>query len=170
MKHILTQSELAAAAGNVAYALECEALGGPFLSRAIMAVEGDAIATKQLQEIVQKIIQTAKDGFPDRLYRYEGSPGDHLCALPENLKWGCRVRLFLLKLTDNCIVVGGGGLKVGIRTYQEDPTLNWHAEALQKLNSEFARLKRMKQFRIGVDGRIQVQGNLQFEIEHEQLP
>lgn len=68
----------------------------------------------------------------ERDFRYEGKIDDRLCALPT--EYG-KLRLFCLRVSEHVLILGNGGIKT-TRTYQENTTLNAHAEVLQKVDKE----------------------------------
>ena len=69
-------------------------------------------------------------GFLERYFRLEGKMNDHVVALPIEKT---PLRLYCLRLSDNVLIVGNGGLKK-TKTYQEDENLNGYVITLQKLD------------------------------------
>lgn len=69
-------------------------------------------------------------GFLERYFRPEGKMNDHVVALPIEKT---PLRLYCLRLSDNVLIVGNGGLKK-TKTYQEDENLNGYVITLQKLD------------------------------------
>ena len=69
-------------------------------------------------------------GFLDRYFRPEGKIRDRVAALPIQ---SSKLRLYCLRLSDNILIVGNGGLK-STKTYEEDSTLSGYVIQLQKLD------------------------------------
>lgn len=68
------------------------------------------------------------NGALERYFRREGKLTDSVVALPV-LK--SRFRLYCLRLSDNILVVGNGGVK-NTRTYEENDELQGYVMTLQK--------------------------------------
>lgn len=68
------------------------------------------------------------NGALERYFRREGKLTDSVVALPV-LK--SRLRLYCLRLSDNILVVGNGGVK-NTRTYEENDELQGYVMTLQK--------------------------------------
>lgn len=69
-------------------------------------------------------------GFLERYFRPEGKMKDGVCALP--LESG-RLRLYCLRLSDNVLIAGNGGVKK-VRRYEDDTDLNGYVVSLQNLD------------------------------------
>lgn len=171
MKLTLARSSALSSAGRSVYEVSCDGMDCSLIETTISAVEANARATLQLQELLLKMPRSAERfGFPERSFRYEGTFDDHLCALPDPLTTGCLVRLFCLRLSDSTLILGGGGIKAGISRYQDDPLLNWHAELLQKLDCVLTSQQRQRVLRLDVTGQFAGATQLEFEIDHEPYP
>lgn len=96
-------------------------------------IKGHENAT--LQPDLQKILNALQHmmnamGFLDRYFRPEGKIRDRVAALPIQ---SSKLRLYCLRLSDNILIVGNGGLK-STKTYEEDSTLSGYVIQLQKLD------------------------------------
>lgn len=74
--------------------------------------------------IIRNLIKISEKGAAESMFRPEGKIRDRVCALPlytvprEKCKHGV-LRLYCIRLSENLIIVGGGGEK-STRTYEED--------------------------------------------------
>lgn len=69
-------------------------------------------------------------GFLERYFRPEGKMRDRVCALP--IESG-KLRLYCLRLSDNILIAGNGGVK-NVKRYEDSPELNGYVVTLQKLD------------------------------------
>lgn len=71
-----------------------------------------------------------------RYFRPEGKFLDYLFAIPEK-GLGCELRVFCLRLNEQIVIFGNGGVKPkNMRNYQEDTLLNTIAEEMQKISGK----------------------------------
>lgn len=91
-------------------------------------------ARKELADDVARIVKwisrMGENGVLERYFRPEGRRGDQLVAIP--VDYG-RLRLYCIRLDDNNLIIGGGGMKT-TRTYQEAPDLYKHVIVLQQID------------------------------------
>lgn len=82
--------------------------------------------------IILRAINTMMNatGFLERYFRPEGKMRDRVCALP--IESG-RLRLYCLRLSDQILIVGNGGVKK-VRTYEDSEELNGYVVTLQNLD------------------------------------
>jgi hypothetical protein len=96
----------------------------------------DSNYTKDFDIIDDTIDRILEHGAQERYFRPEGKILDYLTAIPQR-GLGCELRVFCLRLTENIIILGNGGIKTkDVRKYQEDPILNEIAEEMQKISKK----------------------------------
>ena len=86
--------------------------------------------------IITKLDQIGLRGALERYFRPEGKIKDNVCALPIDTN---RLRLYVIRITDEIIVLGNGGRKK-TKTYNEDAELNSYVNQLQR-NDKKLKLK-----------------------------
>lgn len=82
--------------------------------------------------IINAITRIFERGAQERYFRPEGKYADRVCALPID---SASLRIYCIRLSDNVLIVGNGGVKKGIATYQESDELRGYVLTLQKLDS-----------------------------------
>lgn len=82
--------------------------------------------------ILARIQKVENDSAADRHFRYEGKMREHIRALPSQFE-SSKLRLYCICYGECVLILGGGGNKEGIRTWQEDPILTKCVEELQKI-------------------------------------
>ena len=90
--------------------------------------KNDAVRSRELNIILTEITKIEQNGALERYFRYEGKVNDHVMALP-TLKSG--LRLYCLRMSDNVLIVGNGGVK-NTKTYEQDPELNGYVILISK--------------------------------------
>lgn len=113
----------------------------------IETYKDDTHYSRELQVIlavIEHMMQGA--GFLERYFRPEGRMRDHVSALP--IERG-RLRLYCLRLSDEILIVGGGGVK-NVRRYQDSAELSGYVITLQKL--EEAIRAALKKGQITIEG------------------
>jgi hypothetical protein len=73
-----------------------------------------------------------KGAFERHFRVREGKFNDNVCAIPIELE-NCEIRLYVLRLSDNIVILGNGGLKT-TDTYNKNPQLSSCVELLQKVD------------------------------------
>lgn len=95
--------------------------------------------------IIRNLIKISENGAAESMFRPEGSIRDRVCALPlystvrDKKKHGT-LRLYCIRISDNLLIVGGGGIKA-TRTYEEDEVLSEKVKTLQLIDRELAKLE-----------------------------
>ena len=95
--------------------------------------------------IIRNLIKISEKGAAESMFRPEGKIRDRVCALPlytvprEKCKHGV-LRLYCIRLSENLIIVGGGGEK-STRTYEKDKTLHEKVKILQQIDKELSILE-----------------------------
>lgn len=115
---------------------------------------------EDLSIISRKIERIGKSGCEERHVRREGKMRDNVCALPENGIFGCKLRLYGIRLSKNIVILGNGGHKT-TKTYNEDPILNSYVEALQAIDYKIK--SNLKQSKITIKYK-NLKGKLTFQI------
>ena len=80
--------------------------------------------------IVKWIELIGEKGALERYFRPESKRDDNIWAIPIETT---SLRLYVIRLSDNIIILGNGGLKT-TGTYNEDPFLNSCVELLQEVD------------------------------------
>ena len=119
-----------------------------------------------LESILKAISNISQNGALESFFRPEGSWDDRIVALPiyvvpRNKEKEGTLRLYGIRVSDNLLIVGGGGLKT-TRTYEEDEALHRQVKTLQKIDMELK--LREKQKVIVVSG-TELLGELSFTID-----
>lgn len=97
-----------------------------------------------------------ENGAIERYFRPEGNIGDNLRAIPMET---CNLRVFILRISDNIIILGNGSEKTTL-AYNDDPKLNRYAITLQKLDVRIS--DRIESGRITINGK-KLKGDLVFK-------
>lgn len=82
--------------------------------------------------IINAITRIFERGAQERYFRPEGKFADRVCALPID---AASLRIYCIRLSDNVLIVGNGGIKKGIARYQDSPELCGYVLTLQKLDA-----------------------------------
>lgn len=115
-----------------------------------------------VRQIVYRLDIVKRDGARDMHFRYEGTRGDRVMALPSHLETSS-LRLYLLNIQARILILGNGGLKQ-TATYQEDDNLHRQVKTLQKIDIE---LKQREKDQIIVVKGSELLGELTFSIDDE---
>ena len=91
-----------------------------------------------LESILKAISNISQNGALESFFRPEGSRDDRIVALPiyvvpRNREKEGTLRLYGIRVSDNLLIVGGGGLKT-TQTYEEDEALHKHVVLLQRID------------------------------------
>lgn len=89
-----------------------------------------ASLNKDYQKILYAIQLILDRGALERYFRPEGKMSDNLCALP--IESG-KIRLYCLRISDEILILGNGGIKNAAK-YQEDNVLLGYTADLQKFD------------------------------------
>ena len=74
------------------------------------------------EQILKTIAGISDHGVKESFFRHEGKMNDRVCAIPlfsSGRKSNGRLRLYCIRISDELLIFGGGGLKT-TRTYQEN--------------------------------------------------
>ena len=82
---------------------------------------------KEIDVIISWMDRIAENGALERYFRPEGKYGDGVGVIPIDL--GNKIRLYCIRLSDNILVFGNGGIK-DAATWQKSPTLAPHVQLL----------------------------------------
>lgn len=96
----------------------------------LTAFKDNAHFNRDFQTILLALAKIVEVGALERFFRNEGRMNDDLCALSLDSR---RLRLYCLRISDQILIVGNGGVKT-TRTYQEDETLSGYVMDLQKFD------------------------------------
>lgn len=102
-----------------------------------------------------------KNGAHERSFRYAGKVSDNLCTFPGHLI-DCDLRVFVLRLSENIVILGNGYKKSGVsNSYNDIPVAVSHADLLRKID-KVLRARIQSGDTIIYNG--QLMGNLTFKI------
>ena len=79
--------------------------------------------------VIKWIEQIGERGAKERYLRPEGKYEDGVFAIPLDI---CRLRLYVLRISDDILILGNGGVK-STETYNEDPELSEAVLLLQTI-------------------------------------
>lgn len=99
--------------------------------RFMLKFESESSLNRDFLRIIYALQKIMEEGALERFFRPEGSMKDSVCALP--IESG-KLRLYCLRLSDQILIIGNGGIKEN-RTYQEEKTLLGYVMDLQKFDS-----------------------------------
>lgn len=91
--------------------------------------------------------QILEKGALGRFFRPEGKMSDDVQALPVDK---CKLRSYCLRLSDEVIILGNGGIK-DVQTYEQSTRLNGYVMDLQKFDALLK--KEMLRRTITIEGR-----------------
>ena len=91
-----------------------------------------------LESILKAISNISQNGALESYFRPEGSLNDRVVALPiyvvpRNKEREGTLRLYGIRVSNDLLIIGGGGIKT-TQTYEEDETLRNHVALLQKID------------------------------------
>ena len=115
---------------------------------------------EELDVLLGDFQKLGKKGAHERNLRYEGKAKDHLFALPSHLV-DCKLRLFLLRISEDVVILGNG-YKKHTKSYNQDPVALKHATTLLSIDKILT--KRLNKLTISLYHQ-QIFGNTTFEIE-----
>ena len=106
----------------------------------------DSFLKEDLERILAAIEKIAVNGALESFFRVEGKMKDRICAIPllikprDKSKHGT-LRLYCIRVSNNLLIIGGGGLKVSDK-YQENDVLAKHVSTLQAIDSKLKELEK----------------------------
>lgn len=117
----------------------------------------DTFLANDFHRIIAAIQKILQNGALDIYFRNEGKFKDNVCAIPllverRNKDLHGTLRLYCIKLSEQLLIIGGGGVKKS-QTYNEDDVLRGYVEDLQAIDKAlYLRLR---------DGKITLQTDLE---------
>lgn len=113
---------------------------------------------KDITDILERLEHMIeRSGFEDHQFKHIGTPND----ATEEIK-SCNIRMFVLKYSKVAIIIGGGGVKNKVRTYQEVPRLNKLAKMLMSISKMFDNKINESEISWTKTEPIRLEGNLKF--------
>ncbi|MFW5879348.1 MAG: hypothetical protein ACOCUV_00845 [bacterium] len=91
---------------------------------------GNSDFDEDINIIIKWIDTIGEKGALERYFRPEGKYKDRIFAIPIET---CKIRLYVLRLSENIVILGNGGVKK-TATYNEDSTLSKCVNLLQKID------------------------------------
>jgi hypothetical protein len=113
---------------------------------------------EDLDILIRSIDKIGERGALERYFRMEGKIKDRVCAIPIE---SASLRLYLIRLSDNIVILGNGGVKK-TEKYEEDIFLNNCVELLQEIDRIIKRMEQNQRLHIYQKNLF---GNLTFYID-----
>lgn len=110
------------------YSISFEMDGTTEFEKFVSEFEMNATYNRDYQRILAALQAILQIGALERFFRPEGTMRDNVQAIPVE---GGKLRLYCLRLSDQIVILGNGGVKV-TRTYEQDPKLYGYALDLQR--------------------------------------
>ena len=96
----------------------------------------DAVLKDDFQRIMRALQNILNRGALERYFRPESKMSNGVSAIPLDK---CTFRLYCLRLSDEILIIGNGGIK-HTRTYNEDPELRGYIADLEQLDQAIKKL------------------------------
>ena len=110
------------------YSISFEMDGTTEFEKFVNEFEMNATFNRDYQRILAALQAILRMGALERFFRPEGTMRDNVQAIPVE---GGKLRLYCLRLSDQIVILGNGGVKV-TRTYEQDPKLYGYVLDLQR--------------------------------------
>lgn len=110
------------------YSISFEMDGTTEFEKFVREFEMNATYNRDYQRILAALQAILRMGALERFFRPEGSMRDNVQAIPVE---SGKLRLYCLRLSDQIVILGNGGVKV-TRTYEQDPKLYGYVLDLQR--------------------------------------
>lgn len=110
------------------YSISFEMDGTTEFEKFVSEFEMNATYNRDYQRILAALQAILQMGALERFFRPEGTMRDNVQAIPVE---GGKLRLYCLRLSDQIVILGNGGIKV-TRTYEQDPKLYGYVLDLQR--------------------------------------
>ena len=110
------------------YSISFEMDGTTEFEKFVSEFEMNATYNRDYQRILAALQAILQMGALERFFRPEGTMRDNVQAIPVE---GGKLRLYCLRLSDQIVILGNGGVKV-TRTYEQDPKLYGYVLDLQR--------------------------------------
>lgn len=101
------------------YSISFEMDGTTEFEKFVAEFEMSATFNKDYQRIIAALQAILRVGALERFFRPEGKMNSGLSAIPIE---DCRLRLYCLRISEQIIILGGGGVKT-TQEYEHDPKL-----------------------------------------------
>lgn len=147
MKKKTTLEEITSSEKVTIYSISFEMDGTTEFEKFIQEFENNATLNRHLNFVLAALGQILEKGALERFFRPEGKMSDNVQALPIDK---CRLRLYCLRLSNEVIILGNGGIK-DIRTYEQSARLSGYVMDLQKFDALLK--KEMLKGAITIEGR-----------------
>lgn len=121
------------------YSIQFSSQDIPEFQRFLERFEENLEFRHDYEVIINAITRIFERGAKERYFRPEGKFMDRVCALPID---SASLRIYCIRLSDNVLIVGNGGVKKGIATYQESDELRGYVLTLQKLDGLIKRCEK----------------------------
>ena len=110
------------------YSISFEMDGTTEFEKFVSEFEMNATYNRDYQRSLAALQAILQMGALERFFRPEGTMRDNVQAIPVE---GGKLRLYCLRLSDQIVILGNGGVKV-TRTYEQDPKLYGYVLDLQR--------------------------------------
>lgn len=110
------------------YSISFEMDGTTEFEKFVSEFEMNATYNRDYQRILAALQAILQMGALERFFRPEGTMRDNVQAIPVE---GGKLRLYCLRLSDQIVILGNGGVKV-TRTYEQDTKLYGYVLDLQR--------------------------------------
>lgn len=116
---------------------------------------------RDVDVIIGWLEKIGQRGALERYFKPEGKFGDGVSAIP--IVIGNKVRLYCLRITDQILILGNGGVK-DAKTWQESPTLSPYVRALIEASKRIK--SRVESGKIKIEGKV-LSGKLNFKFDEK---
>lgn len=147
MEKNVTIEEITSSEAVSIYSISFEMDGTTEFEKFVQEFESNATLNRQLNYVLAALGQVLEKGALERFFRPEGKMADNVQALPVER---CRLRLYCLRLSDEVIILGNGGVK-DVQTYEQSSRLNGYVIDLQKFDALLR--KEMQKGTVFIEGR-----------------
>ncbi len=147
MEKNVTIEEITSSEAVSIYSISFEMDGTTEFEKFVQEFESNATLNRQLNYVLAALGQILEKGALERFFRPEGKMADNVQALPVER---CRLRLYCLRLSDEVIILGNGGVK-DVQTYEQSSRLNGYVIDLQKFDALLR--KEMQKGTVFIEGR-----------------
>ena len=147
MKKKTTLEEITSSEKATIYSISFEIDGTTEFEKFVQEFENNATLNRHLNYVLAALNQILEKGALERYFRHEGKMNDNVQALPIDR---CKLRLYCLRLSNEVIILGNGGIK-DVQTYEQSTRLNGYVMDLQKFDALLK--KEMLNGAITIEGR-----------------
>ncbi len=147
LKKDTTLEEITSSEVVTIYSISFEKDGTTEFEKFVQEFENNAVFNRQLNYVLAALDRILEKGALERFFRPEGKMNDNVQALPIDR---CKLRLYCMRLSDEVIILGNGGVK-DARAYEQSKKLNGYVMDLQKFDALLK--KEMLMGTITIEGR-----------------